>query len=80
MAPNHVGHSGHADGYANGHDISRLHTHDMEIGVTEAVQRHAARHVVAPKPVSQRKLDFEHARPRWLREMAAEATGVFFYV
>ena len=30
--------------------------------------------------MSQRKLDFEQARPRWLREMMAEATGVFFYV
>lgn len=76
MTPGHVGRNGHA----NGHEMSRLHTHDMEVGVTEAVQRHADRHVVAPKPVSQRKLDFEHARPRWLREMAAEATGVFFYV
>lgn len=52
----------------------------MELGVTEAVQRHATRHVVQPKPVSQRKLDFEHSRPRWLRECFAEATGVFFYV
>lgn len=52
----------------------------MEIGVTDAVQRHVQRHVVAPKPVSQRKLDFEHSRPRWMREMAAEALGVFFYV
>lgn len=51
----------------------------MELGVTEVVQRHVARHVVAPKPVSQRKLDFEHARPRWFRECLAEATGVFFY-
>lgn len=45
--------------------------------MTEAVQRHISRHVIAPKPVSQRKLDFERARPRWLREMMAEATGVF---
>jgi len=52
----------------------------VELGATEAVQKHFARHVVARKAVSQRKLDFEHSRPRWLREMAAEATGVFFYV
>jgi glycerol uptake facilitator-like aquaporin len=52
----------------------------MELGVTDAVQRHVTRHVIPPKPVSERKLIFEHARPRWLREMAAEATGVFFYV
>ncbi|KAI9810669.1 MAG: hypothetical protein M1827_006128 [Pycnora praestabilis] len=61
-------------------DMSRLHTNDLELGATEAAQRHVSRHVVASKPVSQRKLDFEHARPRWLRECAAEATGVFFYV
>lgn len=59
--------------------IERLHTHDLELGATEAVQRHISRHVVEPAPVTQRKLDFEHARPRWLREMMAEATGVFFY-
>ena len=62
------------------HDhISRLHTNDLEIGATEAVQKHFERHVVHTTPVSQRKLDFERARPRWLREMMAEATGVFFY-
>lgn len=61
-------------------DIHRLHTTDLELGVTEAVQRHISRRVVQPKPVSQRKLDFEHARPRWLRECMAEATGVFFFV
>lgn len=65
---------------ATGHDLHRLHTGQLELGATEAVQRHISRQVIAPKPVSQRKLDFEHSRPRWLREMAAEATGVFFYV
>jgi glycerol uptake facilitator-like aquaporin len=30
--------------------------------------------------VTQRRLNLEHARPRWLRECLAEATGVFFYV
>jgi len=64
----------------NGGAIRRLQTNDMEIGATEAAQRHARRYVVPPKPVSQRKLDFEHSRPRWMREMAAEALGVFFYV
>ena len=34
----------------------------VELGATEAVQKHLSRHVVAQKPVSQRKLDFEHAR------------------
>lgn len=42
--------------------------------------RHVTRHVVAPPPVTQRRLDFEHRRPRVLREMLGEATGVFFYV
>jgi hypothetical protein len=69
----HVGSNG-------GHDLRRLQTHDMEIGVTEAVQRLAMRHVARPKPITQRRLDFEHSRPRWMREMAAETLGVFFYV
>jgi hypothetical protein len=43
-------------------------------------KRHITRHVVPPKRVSQRKLNFEHKRPRVLRECMAEATGVFFYV
>lgn len=60
-----------------GDDLHRLQT--LEVGATDAVQKHFARHVVERRPVSQRKLDFEHRRPRWLREMAAEATGVFFY-
>lgn len=53
---------------------------DLEIGVSDAIQRHYSRHVVQRKPVSQAKLDFEKKRPRWLRECMAEATGVFFYV
>ncbi|KAG9581334.1 aquaporin-like protein, partial [Aureobasidium melanogenum] len=61
-------------------NMQRLHTNDLELGATEAIQRHYERHVVSTKPVSQRKLDYERARPRWLREMMAEATGVFFYV
>ena len=43
-------------------------------------RRHITRQVHAPKAVSQRKLDFEHKRPRLLRECMAEATGVYFYV
>jgi len=76
MSTRHVEDSAHTTGY----DAHRLHTNDMEIGITDAVQKHMHRHVVAPKPVSQRKLDFEHKRPRWMREMAAEALGVFLYV
>ena len=63
----------------SGNQIERLQTGDLELGATEAVQRHVSRTVVQPAPVTQRKLDFEHARPRWLRECMAEATGVFFY-
>jgi hypothetical protein len=63
------------------HDhIDRLHTNDIEIGISEALQRHATRHVVPAKPVSARVLTFERRRPRWLRECVGEATGVFFYV
>lgn len=53
---------------------------DIELGISEALERHVTRHVVHAKPVTQRKLDFEHRRPRILRECMAEATGVFFYV
>lgn len=60
--------------------INRLQTNDLEIGVTDAVVGHVSRQVVQRKPVSQRTLDLEHARPRWLRECMAEATGTFFYV
>ncbi|KAK8073618.1 hypothetical protein PG994_004517 [Apiospora phragmitis] len=60
--------------------LERAHSHDLELGATEAIQRHATRSVIAHKPVSQRKLDFERKRPRWLRECLAEATGVFLYV
>jgi len=76
MASAHIEDLAHSTGY----DARRMETNDMEIGVTDAVQRHVLRNVVAPKPISQRKLDFEHSRPRWMREMAAEALGVFFYV
>jgi len=76
MSSSHVENPSHTTGY----DAQRLHTNDMEIGITDALQKHITRHVVQPKPVSQRKLTYEHARPRWFREMAAEAIGVFFYV
>jgi hypothetical protein len=58
---------------ASDQDLRRMHTGDLELGITDVLQRHITRHVVAPKPVSQRKLDFEHKRPRILREMMAEA-------
>jgi len=63
------------------HDhLDRLQTNDIEIGISEALQRHATRHVVSTKPISPRVLNFERRRPRWLRECVGEATGVFFYV
>ncbi|KKY14926.1 putative glycerol uptake [Phaeomoniella chlamydospora] len=65
---------------AESNHIERLHTHDIELGVSDVLQKHITRHVVPPKPVSERKLRFEHSRPRILRECMAEATGVFFYV
>jgi hypothetical protein len=61
-------------------NLHRLQTGELEIGVTDALQRHITRTIHPGRPVSQRKLDFEHSRPRWLREMGAEALGVFFYV
>lgn len=71
----------HVD-FTSDSNLRQLHTNDLELGATEAVQQHVTRHVVAATgvAVSQRKLDFERRRPRWLREMIAEATGVFFYV
>lgn len=50
-----------------------------DMDMTDALRKHITRHVLTPKPVTQRRLNFENARPRWLREMVAEATGVFFY-
>ena len=61
-------------------NLYRLQTGELEIGVTEALQRHITRTIHQPPPVSQRRLDFEQSRPRWLREMGAEALGVFLYV
>lgn len=60
--------------------LDRLQTGDIEVGISEALQRHATRHVVPPKPVTPAVLHFERRRPRWIRECVAEGTGVFFYV
>ncbi|ORY84473.1 aquaporin-like protein [Protomyces lactucae-debilis] len=61
-------------------DLRRRYTGEMELGVTEAAQQHITRRVVRPPPASAARLAFERRRPKFLREMAAEATGVFFYV
>ena len=65
---------------SSAHDLQRQHTGEIEIGFSEALNRHVTRHVVPAPPVSQRKINFEHRRPRIMRECLAEATGVFFYV
>lgn len=77
-------------------DLHILHKYDLEIGVTDALQRHSTRHVVPPKPVSQRNaslgaqtashgsvLDYltrDILTINSLRECIAGAAGVFFYV
>lgn len=64
--------------------LSRLNTvstaaGDVEIGVADAIQRHYQRQVVQRTVVTQKRLELERRRPRWLRECFAEAMGVFFY-
>jgi hypothetical protein len=60
-------------------NMRRLQTHDIELGVSDVLQRHVTRHVAQAPPVSQKRLDFEHTRPRWFREIIAETIGVFLY-
>lgn len=60
--------------------VHRRQPGEMEVGVTDVVADHAVKHVVHAPPISRRRLQFEKSRPVWLREMMAEATGVFFYV
>lgn len=60
--------------------VHHLETGDLETGYTAALQKHVTRHVIKRAPVKQRRLDFEHRRPRILQECIAEALGVFFYV
>ncbi len=59
--------------------LRRLQTHDIELGVSDVLQRHVTRHVAQAPPVSQRRLNFESTRPRWFREVVAETIGVFLY-
>jgi hypothetical protein len=58
----------------SGLKVERLQTCDMEIGITDAVQKHIRSRV--PPSIFQRRLDFA----RWLRELAVEAFGVFLFV
>ncbi|BFZ56360.1 hypothetical protein PYCC9005_003406 [Savitreella phatthalungensis] len=60
--------------------LRRLQTGELELGVAEATQRHVSRRVKSAPPASAGRLAFERRRPQWLREMLAEAFGVFFYV
>jgi hypothetical protein len=48
----------------------------MEVGVVDAIPRRATG-VKGPVTVSQKRLDLEQKRPRWLQEMIAEALGIF---
>lgn len=52
----------------------------MSTSLNSDHSRHVTRHVHHAPTISQRRIDFEHKRPRLLRECAAEAAGVFFYV
>ncbi len=58
----------------------RLEGDDLEVGYTVALRKHLSRHVHPAPPVSQKRLDFEHRRPRLFQECVAEALGTFFYV
>ncbi|KAL3417975.1 hypothetical protein PVAG01_10985 [Phlyctema vagabunda] len=53
--------------------------HEMEVGATEAVTSRVSPDDRKPIMVTARRLRFEHARPTWIREMAAEAIGVFIF-
>lgn len=71
---------GNSSDSSNDH-LRRLATGEMEVGATDVARPHLMRPVGhTGAVVSQKRLDFEHRRPRWLREMLAEMTGVFFYV
>jgi len=74
-------HVEYSSGSDNSNDpLRRLATGEMEVGATDVARPHLMRPVGHTAVVSQKRLDFEHRRPRWLREMLAEMTGVFFYV
>lgn len=59
-------------------DTRRLETaSQLEVGITDAVRQPIPRKVAVPVPVTQRRLDFEHKRPRLVREMIGEIVGMF---
>lgn len=43
-----------SSGLGGDNEVRRLHTHQIEIGVTDAVQRHVQRHVI-PQSLSARR-------------------------
>ncbi|BFZ65024.1 hypothetical protein YB2330_006187 [Saitoella coloradoensis] len=62
-------------------ELRRLHTGQMELGTTDVLAEPVSKpDVVLPPAVSQWRLAFEDKRPRWFREMFAEAVGCYFYV
>ncbi|TID21980.1 aquaporin-like protein [Venturia nashicola] len=66
---------------SDSHEMPNMHMQQAPgMAMTDALRKHLTRHILSAGPVTQRRLDFEHARPTWLRDMFAEATGVFFYV
>lgn len=51
---------------------------ELGIGITQALQQPAMRKPPPLPAVTQRRLNMEHRRPKWLRELLAEMIGVFF--
>lgn len=68
-----------ADDTNHRENLRRMGTNDVEIGVSDVLQTHVTRHIAHVKPVSQRRLNFEHKRPRVVREIVAETLGTFIY-
>lgn len=52
MSSSHQENAGHTTGY----EAQRLQTNELEIGITEAVQKHASRHVVCRTLVYEKRL------------------------
>ncbi|ODQ52308.1 aquaporin-like protein [Saitoella complicata NRRL Y-17804] len=65
---------------SNDHDLHRVNTGQVELGATDVLADAPHVDVVLPPAVSHGRLAYERRRPRWAREMFAEATGCYFYV
>jgi hypothetical protein len=61
--------------------VDRLVKADVPVGVTAAFRRpvptESGKKAAGTKPITQRRLDLENRRPELVREMLAEATGLF---